>query len=68
MIEDFRENKVRSSFGGIVAAVVEPAFLQWLDRVRFCNTLVDRIVPGAPRRELSWAEADRYATAAAISG
>jgi tagaturonate reductase len=27
---------------------VEPAFLQWLAHVRFCNTLVDRIVPGAP--------------------
>jgi tagaturonate reductase len=27
---------------------VEPAFLQWLEHVRFCNTLVDRIVPGAP--------------------
>ena len=26
----------------------EPAFLGWLDAVRFCNTLVDRIVPGAP--------------------
>jgi tagaturonate reductase len=27
---------------------VEPAFLGWLDHVTFCNTLVDRIVPGAP--------------------
>jgi tagaturonate reductase len=27
---------------------VEPAFLPWLEHVRFCNTLVDRIVPGAP--------------------
>jgi len=27
---------------------VEPAFLSWLEHVRFCNTLVDRIVPGAP--------------------
>jgi tagaturonate reductase len=27
---------------------VEPAFLQWLEHVRFCNTLVDRIVPGSP--------------------
>jgi len=27
---------------------VEPAFLAWLDQVPFCNTLVDRIVPGAP--------------------
>ena len=26
----------------------EPEFLGWLDEVRFCNTLVDRIVPGAP--------------------
>jgi tagaturonate reductase len=26
----------------------EPAFLAWLDHVPFCNTLVDRIVPGAP--------------------
>jgi tagaturonate reductase len=26
----------------------EPAFLPWLEHVRFCNTLVDRIVPGAP--------------------
>jgi tagaturonate reductase len=33
---------------------VEPAFLQWLEHVRFCNTLVDRIVPGAP--------GDAYAT------
>jgi tagaturonate reductase len=27
---------------------VEPAFLSWLDHVLYCNTLVDRIVPGAP--------------------
>lgn len=28
---------------------LEPAFTNWLDTaVRFCNTLVDRIVPGAP--------------------
>ncbi|MEO6526319.1 MAG: tagaturonate reductase [Gemmatimonadaceae bacterium] len=27
---------------------VEPAFAPWLAAVRFCNTLVDRIVPGAP--------------------
>jgi tagaturonate reductase len=27
---------------------VEPAFLPWLEHVAFCNTLVDRIVPGAP--------------------
>ncbi len=27
---------------------LEPAFVQWLDGVRFCNTLVDRIVTGAP--------------------
>jgi tagaturonate reductase len=26
----------------------EREFLPWLARVRFCNTLVDRIVPGAP--------------------
>jgi tagaturonate reductase len=26
----------------------EPEFLRWLDAVPFCNTLVDRIVPGAP--------------------
>jgi tagaturonate reductase len=26
----------------------EPEFVDWLDAVRFCNTLVDRIVPGAP--------------------
>jgi tagaturonate reductase len=26
----------------------EPKFLSWLEHVRFCNTLVDRIVPGAP--------------------
>jgi tagaturonate reductase len=26
----------------------EPEFLSWLEHVRFCNTLVDRIVPGAP--------------------
>ena len=26
----------------------EPEFRRWLDAVRFCNTLVDRIVPGAP--------------------
>ena len=29
----------------------EPDFLRWLDAVRFCNTLVDRIVPGAPNEE-----------------
>jgi tagaturonate reductase len=27
----------------------EPAFADWLGGVSFCNTLVDRIVPGAPR-------------------
>ena len=27
---------------------VEPEFAAWLDAVPFCNTLVDRIVPGAP--------------------
>jgi tagaturonate reductase len=27
---------------------VEPEFAPWLGAVRFCNTLVDRIVPGAP--------------------
>ena len=27
---------------------VEPEFARWLGAVRFCNTLVDRIVPGAP--------------------
>ena len=27
---------------------VEPEFAAWLDGVPFCNTLVDRIVPGAP--------------------
>jgi tagaturonate reductase len=26
----------------------EPELLRWLGAVRFCNTLVDRIVPGAP--------------------
>jgi tagaturonate reductase len=30
---------------------LEPAFMQWLSRVVFCNTLVDRIVPGAPSGE-----------------
>jgi tagaturonate reductase len=29
----------------------EPEFLRWLDAVPFCNTLVDRIVPGAPSDE-----------------
>ena len=29
----------------------EPEFEQWLGSVRFCNTLVDRIVPGAPSDE-----------------
>jgi tagaturonate reductase len=29
----------------------EPEFLGWLDEVRFCNTLVDRIVPGAPSEQ-----------------
>ena len=29
----------------------EPQFLGWLDAVRFCNTLVDRIVPGAPSEQ-----------------
>ncbi|MDB4882088.1 MAG: Mannitol dehydrogenase protein, partial [Gemmatimonadetes bacterium] len=27
---------------------LEPEFVRWLGAVRFCNTLVDRIVPGAP--------------------
>lgn len=30
---------------------VEPEGRRWLDAVRFCNTLVDRIVPGAPNDE-----------------
>ena len=30
---------------------VEPQFRRWLDGVQFCNTLVDRIVPGAPNDE-----------------
>lgn len=31
---------------------IEPEFARWLDAaVPFCNTLVDRIVPGAPRGE-----------------
>jgi tagaturonate reductase len=30
---------------------LEPQFMTWLDRVVFCNTLVDRIVPGAPSGE-----------------
>jgi tagaturonate reductase len=30
---------------------LEPRFMAWLDRVVFCNTLVDRIVPGAPSGE-----------------
>jgi tagaturonate reductase len=29
----------------------EPEFMRWLDAVPFCNTLVDRIVPGAPNDE-----------------
>lgn len=29
----------------------EPEFQQWLGAVRFCNTLVDRIVPGAPSEQ-----------------
>ena len=29
----------------------EPEFVRWLDAVPFCNTLVDRIVPGAPNDE-----------------
>ena len=29
----------------------EPEFLGWLEEVRFCNTLVDRIVPGAPSEQ-----------------
>ena len=29
----------------------EPEFLGWLDAVRFCNTLVDRIVPGGPSEQ-----------------
>ena len=29
----------------------EPEFVAWLDAVRFCNTLVDRIVPGAPSEQ-----------------
>jgi tagaturonate reductase len=29
----------------------EPEFLAWLEEVRFCNTLVDRIVPGAPSEQ-----------------
>jgi tagaturonate reductase len=30
---------------------IEPAFVRWLEQVPFCNTLVDRIVPGSPRHE-----------------
>jgi tagaturonate reductase len=30
---------------------LEPQFVSWLGRVTFCNTLVDRIVPGAPSGE-----------------
>jgi tagaturonate reductase len=30
---------------------LEPEFTPWLNRVVFCNTLVDRIVPGAPSGE-----------------
>jgi tagaturonate reductase len=30
-----------------------PAELAWLAQVRFCNTLVDRIVPGAPGEDLA---------------
>jgi tagaturonate reductase len=29
----------------------EPELRRWLEAVRFCNTLVDRIVPGAPNDE-----------------
>jgi tagaturonate reductase len=29
----------------------EPEFASWLTHVPFCNTLVDRIVPGSPRHE-----------------
>jgi tagaturonate reductase len=29
----------------------EPEFRRWLDAIPFCNTLVDRIVPGAPNDE-----------------
>lgn len=32
---------------------LETAFLRWLDAVPFCNTLVDRIVQGAPTAEQS---------------
>ncbi len=33
---------------------LEPDFLSWLDRANtFCNTLVDRIVPGKPDKETS---------------
>jgi tagaturonate reductase len=28
-----------------------PEFIEWVGQVPFCNTLVDRIVPGAPRHE-----------------
>ncbi len=31
--------------------MLEPDFMRWLDAVPFCNTLVDRIVPGAPRAD-----------------
>ena len=30
---------------------VEPEFARWIGHVDFCNTLVDRIVPGSPRHE-----------------
>jgi tagaturonate reductase len=30
---------------------LEPDFMRWLSHVAFCNTLVDRIVPGAPSGE-----------------
>jgi tagaturonate reductase len=36
----------------------EPEFIPWLGHVRFCNTLVDRIVPGAPSAEYA-AELDQ---------
>jgi tagaturonate reductase len=47
-----------STLRGLVMALAErwktePEFVRWLERVPFCNTLVDRIVAGAPRHELA---------------
>jgi hypothetical protein len=45
MIEDFHGNTLDRSFRGIVAAVVEPLFLQYCARTMIRQTLLERLRP-----------------------